>query len=53
MRPRVIVYVSCNPSTFARDVKDFIAGGYRLDALSLADMFPGTQHVEVISRLTL
>ena len=53
MRPPVIVYVSCNPSTFARDVRDFIAGGYRLETLSLADMFPCTQHVEVISRLAL
>ncbi|HOD14179.1 MAG TPA: class I SAM-dependent RNA methyltransferase [Spirochaetota bacterium] len=52
MGPRVIVYVSCNPSTFARDVKDFIAVGYRLETLMLADMFPCTQHVEVISRLT-
>jgi 23S rRNA (uracil1939-C5)-methyltransferase len=53
MRPRVIVYVSCNPSTFSRDLKDFSAGGYRLEALTLADMFPCTQHIEVISRITL
>ncbi len=53
MGPRVIVYVSCNPSTFARDVKDFVAGGYKMETLTLADMFPCTQHFEVISRLTL
>lgn len=53
MRPRVIVYVSCNPSTFSRDLKEFSAGGYRLESLTLVDMFPCTQHIEVISRITL
>jgi 23S rRNA (uracil1939-C5)-methyltransferase len=47
-----IVYVSCNPSTFSRDAKDLIGGGYRLDRLTLIDMFPGTHHIEVISRFT-
>ncbi len=50
MDPDAIVYVSCNPSTFARDAKDFIMGGYRLDRMSLIDMFPCTHHIEVISR---
>ena len=53
MRPRTIVYVSCNPSTYSRDIRDFIGGGYRLEELALADMFPCTQHIEVISRLSL
>lgn len=53
IRPRVIVYVSCSPPTFARDVKDLAAGGYTLETLALADMFPCTQHVEVIARLVL
>jgi 23S rRNA (uracil1939-C5)-methyltransferase len=51
IRPRAIVYVSCNPATFARDIRDFIAGGYTLEELAMADMFPCTQHVEVISLL--
>jgi 23S rRNA (uracil1939-C5)-methyltransferase len=50
MRPSRIVYVSCNPSTFARDSKDFINAGYSLEQLTLVDMFPGTHHIELISR---
>lgn len=47
-----LVYVSCNPSTFSRDAKDLVNGGYRLDRLALIDMFPSTHHIEVISRFT-
>ncbi len=50
MGPRRIVYVSCNPSTFSRDARDFSSGGYSLDALTLIDMFPCTHHIELISR---
>lgn len=50
MGPESIIYVSCNPSTFARDAKDFVRGGYRLDNLTLIDMFPCTHHIEVVSR---
>jgi len=48
MSPGRIVYVSCNPVTFARDCGDFINGGYRLKRLTLLDMFPGTHHTEVM-----
>ncbi|MBN2160077.1 MAG: class I SAM-dependent RNA methyltransferase [Spirochaetes bacterium] len=47
-----LVYVSCNPSTFSRDAKDLLRGGYRLDRLTLIDMFPATHHIEVISLFT-
>ncbi len=50
MKPAVLVYVSCNPATFARDAKDFIGGGYILERLTLIDMFPGTHHIELVSR---
>jgi 23S rRNA (uracil1939-C5)-methyltransferase len=50
MKPSRIVYVSCNPSTFARDSRDLISGGYSMDRITLIDMFPGTHHIEVISR---
>lgn len=53
MKPSRIVYASCNPSTFARDAGDFIAGGYSLDTLTFIDMFPCTHHIELVSRFVL
>jgi len=50
MSPDRMVYVSCNPTTFSRDAREFIAGGYRMDRLKLIDMFPCTHHIEVIAR---
>lgn len=41
-----IVYVSCNPSTLARDAAILCEGGYRLLSLKAFDMFPQTSHVE-------
>jgi len=51
MSPQKIIYVSCNPSTFARDIRDFITRGYTLDRITMIDMFPGTHHIEIITRL--
>lgn len=50
--PRV-VYVSCDPATFARDAKRMIAGGYTLDFVQPLDMFPQTHHIECVARFTL
>jgi 23S rRNA (uracil1939-C5)-methyltransferase len=47
----VIVAVSCNPATFARDVKTLIAGGYRLTRVTPVDQFRYSPHVEVVGRL--
>ncbi len=44
-----LVYVSCNPATFSRDAKDIIKAGFRLEKLTLIDMFPCTHHIEVIA----
>ncbi len=49
-RPRVIVYVSCNPATQARDLQ-MLDADYRVTAIQPVDMFPHTQHVENIVRL--
>jgi 23S rRNA (uracil1939-C5)-methyltransferase len=49
--PERIVYVSCDPSTLARDLGLLAAAGYRPDAASVVDMFPQTAHLESLVRL--
>lgn len=49
--PGRIVYVSCDPVTLARDVKELAAAGYRLVQLEALDLFPNTPHVESIAVL--
>jgi 23S rRNA (uracil1939-C5)-methyltransferase len=51
LRPRRIVYVSCNPATLARDLKDFAEQGYALVDIAPFDMFPHTPHIECVARL--
>lgn len=52
MNPETIVYVSCNPATFARDIKDLLKADYSIEKLTLIDMFPGTYHIEVVALIT-
>jgi 23S rRNA (uracil1939-C5)-methyltransferase len=44
--PPVILYISCNPSTFARDAGALVSGGYRLERWALFDLYPNTHHIE-------
>ena len=48
-----IVYVSCNPTTFAPEMKLLAEAGYGLKRLTMIDQFPGTYHIEIIARLEL
>jgi 23S rRNA (uracil1939-C5)-methyltransferase len=49
--PRRLVYVSCNPTTWARDIKQLLASGYSLTHVTPFDFYPFTHHVEVLSVL--
>ncbi|MDF1534897.1 MAG: class I SAM-dependent RNA methyltransferase [bacterium] len=51
--PPLIVYVSCEPATLARDLARLTAAGYGIRTMELLDMFPQTSHVESITVLEL
>ncbi|MBP7232287.1 MAG: class I SAM-dependent RNA methyltransferase [Syntrophaceae bacterium] len=51
LHPEEIVYISCNPSTQARDIRYLKDHGYRLHSLLPLDMFPQTEHIETIAHL--
>ena len=51
LAPATLAYVSCDPSTLARDVKRLIAAGYELKEVKPFDLFPQTYHVECVTIL--
>jgi len=53
LSPSKIIYVSCNPSTQARDIKIFQENGFKLIDVQPIDMFPRTPHIECIATLKM
>jgi len=49
---RQLLYVSCNPTTLARDLKALTESGWQVDSVQPIDMFPQTYHVECVARLS-
>lgn len=52
-QPKRIVYVSCNPDTFATDITELLPFGYTLKTVQSVDLFPHTVHVELVALLEL
>jgi 23S rRNA (uracil1939-C5)-methyltransferase len=52
LAPPQLAYISCDPSTLARDAKRLLAGGYQLTQATPFDLFPQTYHIESISLFT-
>jgi len=53
MKPKKVVYVSCNPATLARDLRILEDGGYKTVEVQPVDMFPHTTHCEAVAWLEL
>lgn len=53
LKPRAVAIVACDPVTLARDLAGLTGAGYRLERLTLIDLFPQTFHLETVARLTI
>ena len=51
LAPKSLAYVSCDPSTLARDLPGLLSAGYRITQAHLIDLFPQTFHIETILRM--
>ncbi len=52
LAPRKLLYISCNPATFARDAGDLCAAGYSISEVKPVDMFPHTKHIELVAHFS-
>ena len=53
LKPRTIIYVSCEPTTLKRDLYQFIDNDYEIKSITGVDMFSRTKHIECVIRLDL
>jgi 23S rRNA (uracil1939-C5)-methyltransferase len=53
LKPPRITIVACDPATLARDLPGLLAAGYRIDRLTMIDLFPQTFHIETIAHLSI
>ena len=51
LKPDRVVYISCDPATQARDLRDLLSGGFSLAFVQPLDMFPQTMHIETVALL--
>lgn len=51
LRPRALAYVSCDPASFARDLRVFLDAGWSVTSLTAYDLYPQTEHVELVALL--
>ncbi len=51
MKPKKVVYISCNPATLVRDLERFVEAGYELSEVQPVDFFPQTAHIEMIVKI--
>jgi len=53
IKPKNIIYISCNPATLSRDLKVLTVSNYKINKIKPFDMFPQTYHVEIAAWLEL
>jgi 23S rRNA (uracil1939-C5)-methyltransferase len=53
LKPHAVTIVACDPVTLARDLAGLTGAGYRLERLTMVDLFPQTFHLETVARLSL
>ena len=51
LKPRQVIYISCNPVTQERDLQYLVKNGYKVEEIQPVDMFPHTYHVETVVRI--
>ncbi|HND20285.1 MAG TPA: 23S rRNA (uracil-5-)-methyltransferase RumA, partial [Acidobacteriota bacterium] len=51
LRPQRLVYVSCDPSTLARDVRRLSTAGFVIETITGIDFFPQTYHIETVVQM--
>jgi len=52
LQPRQVAIVACDPATLARDLAGLVAGGYRMERMTMIDLFPQTCHLEAVVLLS-